>query len=101
MTCTKTHAAALLLFLIAACCRADSVEMQDNPVADGTIRVADGDTDRSDWGGIPWYEIDEDFDEYSPVDIDRVQIATIQPTSISISRHGCGMWTKHGESACM
>jgi hypothetical protein len=66
---------ASIFFLIAVCCRADSIETQDNPVTNGTITVADGNTDRSDWDGIPWFETDEDFDEFSPVDIDRVQIA--------------------------
>jgi hypothetical protein len=59
----------------AACVWADSIEVQDNPVPIGTISVAAGDTDRSDWDAIPWYEFDEDFDEFFPVDIDRVQIA--------------------------
>jgi hypothetical protein len=53
---------------------ADSLEIHNNPVADGTITVVPGDPDRSDWDGIPWYE--EDFEEgLYPVDITGVQIA--------------------------
>jgi hypothetical protein len=62
-------------FAVAACCRADSFEVQNNPVPNGTINVADGDADRSNWDEVPWYEPDEDFDEFVPVDIDRVQVA--------------------------
>ncbi len=62
---------------IAAMClqaRADTLETHNNPVPDGTIKVAPGDTDRTDWEGIPWYE--EDFeDELYPVDIHQVRIA--------------------------
>jgi hypothetical protein len=54
---------------------AESLETQSNPVANGAINVATDDADRSDWEGIPWYEFDDDFEEFYPVDIDRVQIA--------------------------
>ena len=54
---------------------ADPLEEQSNPVPDGTIQVAAGDPDRSDWEGIPWYEEDEDFDDFFPVDIFRIQVA--------------------------
>jgi hypothetical protein len=66
---------ALAMLLSALSCYADSIETQNNPVANGTIHVADGDTDRSDWEEIPWYEFDDDLVEFFPVDIDRVQIA--------------------------
>ena len=64
-----------MLLIARSMCWADSFETQDNPVANGTIQIVDGDSDRSHWDGIPWYEIDEDFDEFSPVDIDRIQVA--------------------------
>ena len=75
MLSCKVVNSALLVLVIAAYCRADSIEVQNNPVPDGTIHVADGDADRSDWEGIPWFETDDDFDEFDPVDIDRVQVA--------------------------
>ena len=54
---------------------ADSLEVQNNPVPDGTITIIAGDTDRSDWDGIPWYEPDFEDEFLFPVDIDKVQIA--------------------------
>ena len=75
MLSIRLFASASLVFVLAAWCRADSIEIQNNPVPNGTIQVADGDPDRSDWEGIPWFETDEDFDEFYPVDIDRVQVA--------------------------
>lgn len=71
----RVSVSAFIILVASVCCRADVFETQDNPVPNGTIHVADGDSDRSDWEGIPWYEIDEDFDEFFPVDIDRVQVA--------------------------
>jgi hypothetical protein len=73
----RTNAAAYVVILFSSVnlCRADSIETQNNPVPNGTIQVAEGSTDRTDWTGIPWYQTDEDDLEYSPVDIDRVQIA--------------------------
>lgn len=52
-----------------------AIEFQSNPVANGAITVEAGDVDRSDWDGIPWFEMDDDFDQYYPVDIDGVQMA--------------------------
>ena len=68
--------AGVACWITAAClhANADPIEVHDNPVPDGTIKVAPGDTDRSDWEGIPWYEPDFE-DELYPVDIDRVRIA--------------------------
>lgn len=54
---------------------AESLETQSNPVTSGQIQVATDDADRSDWDGIPWYEFDDDFQDFYPVDIDRVQLA--------------------------
>lgn len=54
---------------------AESLETHSNPVDPGTIHVAPDDPERSDWDDIPWYEFDDDFVEFYPVDIDRVQMA--------------------------
>lgn len=68
--------AAVLLFAVPHIGYAETLEMQSNPVDQGAISVADGDADRSDWEGIPWYEFDDDnFVEFYPVDLDRIQIA--------------------------
>ena len=54
---------------------AESLETQSNPVANGAINVATDDADRSDWEGIPWYEFDDDFEEfYSPT----ISVATFK-----------------------
>ena len=64
---------------IAAMClqaRADTLETHNNPVPDGTIKVSAGDTDRSDWEGIPWYEEDfEDDDEGELGKVEEVDVA--------------------------
>ena len=75
MTNIKVTSFLLGIALAADCCRADSIEVQNNPVPSGTIQVTAGDPDRSDWDGVPWFETDEDFDDFYPVDIDRVQVA--------------------------
>lgn len=54
---------------------AESLDTQSNPVDAGQIKVVGGDADRTDWDGIPWYEFDDDFDDFYPVDIDRMQVA--------------------------
>ncbi len=64
-----------LIAFLQTCCIAESLETQSNPVSNGMIQVAPDDADRSDWEGIPWYEFDDDFVEFYPVDIDRVQMA--------------------------
>ncbi len=64
-----------LVTCLGAFCVAESLETQSNPVSNGAIQVAEGDADRSDWEGIPWYEFDDDFAQFYPVDIDQVQIA--------------------------
>ncbi len=56
-------------------CWGGTYETQSNPLPDGRIEVADGDPDRSDWEGIPWYEEDDDLDELYPVDIGQLQVA--------------------------
>lgn len=63
---------ACLLFFANSLLYGDAIEIHDNAVADGTIVV---DANRDDWAGIPSYEIDDDFDDFEPVDIDRVQVA--------------------------
>ena len=67
-----TSTVGIALMCAMAC--GDSIEIQDNPVPNGTISVAPGDTDRSDWEGVPLYEPDFE-DELFPVDIHQVQIA--------------------------
>jgi len=64
-----------LTAILAGRCWPESIETQSNSVTNGQIQVAADDPDRSDWEGIMWYEYDDDFSEFSPVDIDRVQIA--------------------------
>lgn len=54
---------------------AESLDTQSNPVDSGAITVASEDPDRSDWDDIPAYEHDDDFEEFYPIDIDRVQVA--------------------------
>jgi|GEM_PF-3895269 len=53
----------------------ESLETLSNQVDDGAIIVAADDPDRSDWEEIPGFEFDDDFTEFYPVDIDRVQMA--------------------------
>ena len=57
------------------CLRGESLETLSNAVGEGAITVAADDSDRSDWEEIPWFEFDDDFSAFYPVDIDRVQMA--------------------------
>jgi hypothetical protein len=66
-------AAVLLLALIRSVGGA-VIDAQNNPVPSGAIVVAAGETDRSDWEGIPWF-VEDIEDQLAPVDIHRVQIA--------------------------
>ena len=61
----------LVFFATASVC-GESIEIHDNPVSDGTIVI---DANRDDWTGIPSFEVDDDFDDFEPVDIDMVQVA--------------------------
>jgi hypothetical protein len=72
---TLLLAVACLLFATEVFVVGQAIETHSNPVPNGSITVAAGDPERSDWAGIPWFEVDEDFDEFFPVDIDRVQMA--------------------------
>lgn len=53
---------------------AGMLEMQSNPVANGAITVAPGDNDRSDWAGIPTYQVDPTGDA-GAIDFAAIQIA--------------------------
>ena len=77
MTIHEFRLAGISAFGMALMCAmacGESIEIQDNPVPNGTISVAPGDTDRSDWENVPLYEPDFE-DELFPVDIHQVQIA--------------------------
>ena len=65
----------LFSFSLASILHGESLETQSNPVDDGAITVAAEDPDRSDWDDIPGFEPDDDFSDFYPVDIDRVQMA--------------------------
>ena len=54
--------------------QAGMLEVQYNPVANGTITVAPGDNDRSDWAGIPTYPLDSTGDA-ADIDYESVQVA--------------------------
>lgn len=54
---------------------AESLETHSNQVASGAIAVATDDPDRSDWDDVLAYELDDDFSDFYPVDIDQVQMA--------------------------
>ena len=54
---------------------AESLETQSNPVQDGAIVVMAGDAGRAEWDELPGFEYDDDFVEFYPIDIDRVQVA--------------------------
>jgi len=70
--CLSLLACLALSFQVAS---AETLESQSNPVDTGTIKVAADDADRSDWDEVPWFEFDDDFSDFYPVDIDRVQVA--------------------------
>lgn len=53
---------------------AGMLELQSNPVANGAITVAAGDNDRSDWAGIPTYQVDPTGDA-GTIDFESIQVA--------------------------
>jgi hypothetical protein len=68
-------AIALSMTLLPMTALAIPLDTQSNPVANGTMTVVQGDTDRSDWDAIPFYP-DDDPDTAGPeVNYQSVQIA--------------------------